>query len=150
MGGLERPIVVTANAPLAVRHELDFYATYDLTERLSFTTTGDYGRDAGGPGGSGVSWWGVGGYFRARATSWLAGAVRGEHFADTDGFTSGTKQTLAEVTATIEARTTTGPVTTIGRLEYRRDGSDARVFASTTPSSPTHQDTLTLALLCAF
>ncbi len=90
---------------------------YALTERVSLACTADYGHDAAN---SGVSWWGIGGYVRYRLVDWLAGAVRGEHYEDPNGFMTGTKQRLAELTATLEARDRVGPVALIGRLEYRR------------------------------
>ncbi len=146
MGGLERAPTRLFDPAQTFRHELDFYATYDLTDRISFASTADYGRDAAS---GGVSWWGVAGYLRVRALPWLAGTLRGEHLADTNGFTTGTKQRLAEATATIETREQVGRVTMIQRLEYRRDRSDTRVFESL--AAPlTRQDTVTAALIAAF
>ncbi len=147
MGGLERAPTRLADPTLSFRHELDGYATYDLTDRASFACTADYGHDAAG---GGAQWWGVGGYLRYRMVDWLAGAVRGEHYEDPDGFTSGARQRLAELTSTLEARDRLGPLLLIGRLEYRRDQSDRRVFEASAPRPSLHQDTLSMSLLTSF
>jgi hypothetical protein len=81
---------------------------------------------------------------------WLAGTLRGEHFADPNGFTTGTVQRLEEGTATIESRHTMGGVTAFGRVEYRRDRSDARTLVTASGTALTHQDTVTFAVLAAF
>lgn len=54
---------------------------------------------------SGVTWWGVAGYVHCRVLPWLAGTLRGDHFADPDGFMTGAKQRVAELTATLEVKT---------------------------------------------
>jgi Putative beta-barrel porin-2, OmpL-like. bbp2 len=147
MGGPERAPTRLSDPTLTFRHELDAYATWQATRRLMLAYTVDYGLDAAR---GGVSWWGLGGYLRVGVLDWLSCALRAEHFADGDGFTSGTAQRLAEVTGTVEVRGTVGPSTWIGRLELRRDQSDARAFEASTPSRSTHQDTLGVALLVAF
>jgi hypothetical protein len=147
MGGLERAPTQLANPTLSFRQVVDGYVTFKLTERLSFASTTDYGHDQAG---GGVDWWGVGGYARYLLMDWLAAAVRGEYYDDVQGFTSGTKQHIEEITTTLEARDHVGPLTVIGRLEYRRDQSDARVFVTGTPELSLHQDTLSLSALTAF
>jgi hypothetical protein len=147
MGGPERAPTRLSDPQLSFRNEFDGYARYELTKRIAIASTGDYGRDAAN---GGVSWWGVGGYLRVGMLRWLAGSLRAEHYADADAFTSGTKQRLAEVTATIEVRGELGPVKWIERLEYRRDQSDAHVFAAAGPELLTRQDTLGLSLMAAF
>jgi hypothetical protein len=143
MVGPERAPTRLADPTLSLRHELDAYATYALGERVAFAVTGDYGHDAAH---GGVAWSGIGGYLRGQMLPWLAAAVRGEHLADGEGFTTGTPQRLAELTMTLEARIHAGSVMPIARLEYRRDQSDQPVFD---PGRLTHQDTLSLALLAA-
>jgi hypothetical protein len=147
MGGPERAPTRLSDPTLAYRNELDAYATYQPTRRVALAYTVDYGRDAAS---GGVSWWGIGGYLRVEMSSWLATSLRAEHYADDDGFTTGTAQRLAEGTATIEGRVAVGPTTWIGRIEYRRDQSDARVFEASGPKPLTHQDTLGVAGLLAF
>ena len=146
-GGLERAPTHLSDPTLALRHELDASMIYALRTWLSFAATADYGLDASS---GGVSWWGVGGYARCRVLPWLAGVVRGEHYADPQGFTTGTAQRVAEGTVTAEASTHLGPVKVVGRLEYRRDQSDEPVFRAAAQRTLTHQDTSTLGLMAAF
>jgi hypothetical protein len=147
MGGLERAPTRLSDPVLSFRNEFDAYARYALTKRLAFAWTGDYGQDAAS---SGVSWWGMGGYCRVQALDWLAGSVRAEHYDDGDGFTTGTRQRLAEVTATAEVRGEVGPTRWIGRLEYRRDQSDEAFFETGGRALSTRQDTMGASLLAAF
>ena len=87
---------------------------------------------------------------RVEGPRWLAGTLRAEHYADGDAFTSGARQRLAELTFTLEARGEVGPVTTVGRIEYRHDQSDAHVFESATTRLSPRQDTLGIAFIAAF
>lgn len=145
--GLERAVTHLADPTLAFRHELDASVVYRLRSWLRFAATADYGIDARG---GEAQWWGVGGYGRASVLPWLALVLRGEHYEDPQGFTSGTAQRIAEATATVEASTLVGPVTLIGRLEYRRDQSDEPVFAWGNGARITHQDSTTAAVIAAF
>jgi hypothetical protein len=147
MGGPERAPTKLSDPTLTFRHELDAYATWEVTRLITLAYTVDYGLD-GARGG--VSWWGVGGYLRVGILGWLAGSLRAEHYADGDGFTTGNAQRLAEGTATLEVRGTVGPSTWVGRLEARRDQSDAHVFEASAAPRVTHQDTLGVAALVAF
>ncbi|HEY3815584.1 MAG TPA: outer membrane beta-barrel protein [Polyangiaceae bacterium] len=146
-GGLERAPTHLVDPTLTFRHELDASAVFALRSWLGFAATADYGRDARS---GGVSWWGVGGFARCRILPWLAAVVRGEHYADPEAFTTGTAQRIAEGTVTTEATTHVGPVTVIGRLEYRRDQSDEPVFRAAGQRTLTHQDSSTLGLMAAF
>jgi hypothetical protein len=146
MGGPERAPTRLSDPALAYRSVVDAYATYDLTREVSLACTADYGHDAAR---GGVAWWGAGGYVRFRPRDWFAWTVRGEHYDDSNGFTTGTRQRLAELTSTLELRDDLGPVALIGRVEYRRDQSDARVFQASTRLSP-QQNTLGMSLLTAF
>jgi hypothetical protein len=145
-GGLERAPTRLADPALAFRHTLNGNAVYTLTSELSFALSLDYGTDAAGQG---AAWWGIAGYARYRLVSWLGAALRAEHFADPGGFVSGTSQRLNEATFTVEARKEAGSVLLLGRLEYRREQSDARVF-SPDGAPLTRRDTVTLAIAAAF
>jgi hypothetical protein len=147
MAGPERAITRLADPALAFRNVVDASASYELTRRLTLAATGDYGHD---DAQGGVRWWGVGGYVREVFQEWLVGSLRGEHYDDEDGFSSGTPQRLAELTATLELRTRWGPLAASERLEYRRDQSDAPVFLGGSSGPSTHQDTVCLGLLVAF
>jgi hypothetical protein len=145
-GGLERAPTRLDDPSLAFRHELSGEVVYTLADRVSLAATSDCGVDAAG---GGATFWGVGGYIRARGPSWFSATLRGEHFADPDGFASGKRQWLAAATATLEARGSAHDVLFVGRVEYRRDRSDAPVFPSAGRPA-THQDTLTVSLAAAF
>jgi Putative beta-barrel porin-2, OmpL-like. bbp2 len=146
MGGLEHP-PTDLTAPLSFRNLLATYLVYQATARARFALAVDYGTDRAN---GGVTWWGVAGFARFQALPWLAAALRGEYLADPEGFITGTRQKLAEATATLELRTTRGRVQLIARGEYRHDQSNALVFTSSAPAIRSSQDTLTLALLAAF
>ena len=147
MGGPERAPTQLSRPALAFRSVFDAYARLELTKHVAFAWTGDYGEDAAN---GGVSWWGVGGYLRLDALGWLAASLRGEHYDDGDGFTTGAKQRLAEGTATVEAHGRVNAVTWIARIEARRDQSDAAFFASVGGGASNRQDTLGVSLLAAF
>jgi putative OmpL-like beta-barrel porin-2 len=147
MGGLERAPTRLSDPTLTYRSIVDGYVRYELTKRVSLACTGDYARDAAN---GGVSWWGVGGYLRVGMLDWLAGSLRAEHYDDGDGFTTGTKQQIEEVTATLEVHGALDAVRWTGRLEYRRDQSDAAFFANGIQGFSNHQDTLGVSLLAAF
>jgi hypothetical protein len=147
MAGPERAPQRLADPAEAMRHELDAFATYSPARAVTLAATADWGHDAAG---SGASWWGAGGYVVVRPTRHLAGTLRGERFDDPDGFMTGTAQRLAELTATLEVRTRVSGVTFIGRVEARRDHSDARVFDARKPASSTHQDTVGLGVTLVF
>jgi hypothetical protein len=142
VGGLERMPTRLYDPTLSFRHELDVYATYRLGERVSLAATGDYGTDAAL---GGVAWSGLGGYLRCQLTSWLDGTVRGEELTDRDGFVTGTRQRVVEATSTLTVRKQVDRFSFVGRLEYRRDQSDARPFARSGT-----QDTLTVSIGASF
>jgi hypothetical protein len=143
MGGLERP-PTNLGGPLSFRNLVDTYIIWRISPRLAVAATVDYGNDRG------AAWWGVSGYARAQALPWLAVALRGEYYADPKGFTTGTAQRLAELTATVELRGEVRRLRMVARLEWRHDQSTARVFDGAVKATLPTQDTLTLALLAAF
>jgi hypothetical protein len=141
--GLERAPTDLSNPTLAYRREWSALIEYGANRRLGFAAAADYGLDNSS---GGVSWWGVSLYARCRLLSWLSAVLRAEHYADADGFTTGTKQELKEATATLLAEVKPGPVSVAGRLEYRRDESNALVFRGEGARMLAHQDTATLGL----
>jgi hypothetical protein len=137
-GGLEPPLV-PPTAPLSFRNLIDAYATYKVTPWLSLSATGDLGRDHGATFG------GVAGYARfTLGPGWLA--LRGEHFADPDGFATGTSQHVDGITATAAVRghVPAGRVTTL--VEVRRDRSSAYTLAR----GAHVQDSIALAVLASW
>lgn len=147
VGGLERAPTRLADPTLTMRDVVDGYVRVALGKHASFACTADYGHDAAS---GGVRFWGAGGYARYAFAEWLAASVRGEHYDDADGFTSGTKQRLAELTTTLEARDTVGVLGLMSRLEFRRDQSDVPFFQTSSPRLSLRQDTVSLSLLAAF
>jgi hypothetical protein len=142
MGGLERAPTRLADPTMAWRNEFDACATWNASKRLALAFTSDYGHDEAS---GGVWWWGAGAYVRYRILPWLAATVRAEDFIDPDGFTTGARQRVAEVTATLEVRREISRATVIARLEYRHDQSDTRVF-----DGALTQDTATFAVMIFF
>jgi len=130
------------------RDVYDTIVTLNLTDKFSLAANGDYGRD-GGPGASGgsqSSWYGVALYGRYAFTDKTAMALRGEWYADPDGYTTGVVQTVGEITATGEWKLANALLT---RLEYRRDWSNQTPFIN--GISPSHaQDTLELGVVYTF
>jgi len=98
-----------------------------------------------------AAWGGIAGYIAYDWTKAPRTALRVEYFADVDGVRNGIRPAgqrldLYEVTATVEYKIWRGLV---GRLEYRHDWADEKVFNVNDPGpAPTSrsQDTLTLAL----
>lgn len=146
LGGLERP-PTQLDGKLSFRNVLSGYVTYTPVKPVTFSLAVDYGNDLAA---GGVNWWGVAGYARLQARPWLAATLRGEYFADPDGFATGTRQQLAEATATLEAQHRSGRARLLLRLEYRHDQSNRRPFEGAQPDSRSTQDTLTLALAATF
>jgi hypothetical protein len=146
MIGLEHP-PAQLGAPLSLRNLLNASVVVEPWAGISFALSADVGDDRAG---GGVNWWGVAWYARLALSGWAAAALRGEVLSDPDGFVTGTRQSVAALTTTAEARGRIGRLLVVGRLEYRHDQSDAPVFESATPASRTHQDTVTIALISAF
>ena len=102
-----------------------------------------------------ASWWGWAGYVAYDWTEQLRTAIRLEYFQDSDGIRTlavgpGSRVELYEVTATLQYKIWKGLV---GRLEYRHDSADEKVFSNRAPGNvPTGktQNTLTLALYYSF
>jgi len=102
-----------------------------------------------------ASWWGWAGYVAYDWTEALRTALRLEYFQDSDGVrtlavAAGSRVELWGVTATLQYKIWKGLV---GRLEYRHDSADSKVFAIRAPGYvPTgkSQDTITLALSYSF
>jgi hypothetical protein len=119
-----------------VRHLIDSTVAVNATDKLSYYFSVDYGRekllDA-----STATWVGMGGAMRYAFTPKIAFATRAEWFSDYDGYMTGTKQSMEEITLTGEYKLNRF---LMGRLEFRNDWSDKPVFekgSGTTKSQPT-------------
>lgn len=108
-----------------------------------------------------ASWTGAAGYIVYDWNDRLEFATRGEWFRDSDGSRTGLRQTLGEITETINYKIP-GVTGLLGRLEYRHDESNAAPFfgsniaLATSPNfpNPDHtyngQDTFMASAIYAF
>jgi hypothetical protein len=126
------------------RYLWDTTLTFNATPTLSLMVNHDYGKDrvAGAP----VRWQGVAAYARWQILPTWAVAPRVEWYDDRDGFTTGTSQTVKELTLTSEQKIDGGLVT---RVEFRRDFSDQPFFRKD-GTAVKSQSTVTIGLVYAF
>jgi len=92
-------------------------------------------------------WQGIAGAARRQITPKIAAAGRLEILDDMNGYTTGTKQTVKEYTATGEylwARRL------LARMEYRHDWSDVGTFHKGSNDMVDSQSTVTLGLVAIF
>ena len=127
------------------RHLADTIATYTLTPKVSLMGNYDYGSDtyAGVP----VHWQGVAGYLKFQPRKWLALSPRFEIYDDPQGYTTGTAQTLREVTGTVELKATD---TFLWRIEYRSDFSNESVFKTSDGELRKTQTSIAFGVLYSF
>jgi hypothetical protein len=130
-----------------LRWLLDLVGNYTGIEGLTLGANFDLGQeeDAAADGGS-ATWWGIAAYAAYDWTQKLRTAVRLEYFDDADGFRTGTGSSIGlfETTATLQYRIWRGLV---GRLEYRHDRADEKVFSGGTEKS---QDTIAVSVYYLF
>lgn len=108
----------------------DIVAVLRPTEELSFAAQVDLGYQAFPHSDrEDATWHGYALFARAAVTDWLAFALRGEIFRDPENGISGFRQTLSEVTGTIELIPFRSVPRLSVRLETRYDCSDEHVFA---------------------
>ncbi len=115
--------------------------------KVSFYLNVDYGAERRVARGS-DTWKGIAGAARFAPNQWFALSPRLEWFSDTDGFATGTPQSLKEFTLTAEFKIREG---ILMRPEYRRDWSD-RPFFDRGASTGVHknQDTLLAGIVAYF
>jgi hypothetical protein len=144
------------------RTVLDLVVNYTGIKNLILGANVDYGWEIDEPSLAGTrsrstdaTWWGFAGYVAYDWTEKLRTALRGEFFRDADGARTlavgpGAPVSLWEITATVQYKIWRGLV---GRVEYRHDQADEKVFKIRTPGLvPTgkSQDTITVALYYSF
>ncbi|MBI4456717.1 MAG: porin [Acidobacteria bacterium] len=127
------------------RHLWDTTVTYSVSPKLSLMGNYDYGMDRSS--GSRVHWQGFAGYARYQVNKVWALSPRFEWFDDPDGFTTGVRQGVKELTITSEQKINGGLLT---RFEYRRDFSDQGFFQKSGDRLVKAQSTLTFGILYAF
>lgn len=130
------------------RHLSSTVATVTVDPKVAFMGEFDYGADKFETGGGKASWKGVAGYIKLSNGSWFSFIPRIEWFKDSDGFSTGTAQSLKEATLTAEFKLAQG---LLSRLEYRRDWSDEPFFnRGGTPASSKSQTTLLAGFVVYF
>jgi hypothetical protein len=127
------------------RNLLDVVAIYAASDKLSVLGNFDYGHDKFE--GNGVDWSGVAVGVKYQATPTWAFSPRYELFTDSDGFATGTDQTVQEVTVTGEYK---APAGLLARIEFRTDFSDEEYFSKEDRDFTKTQPTLTFSLVYAF
>jgi hypothetical protein len=152
------------------RNLVDLGVVAHIGSRLTLMANADYGNDmnaiapamadpgipmptapdpaAAGAGATNAQWAGVALYVRVQATKRFAAIARGEIFWDIDGFRTGVKQRIMELTLTPELKITDSLVL---RGEFRIDQSDQGIFfKSDGTSTRKYQPTIALNALYAF
>ena len=145
------------------RTVLDLVSTYTGVKNVTLGFNFDYGWEpdeaslaaAATRRNNDAHWWGWAGYAAYDWTEKLRSALRLEYFKDVEGVrtlavTAGTPVELYSVTATLQYKIWKGLV---GRLEYRHDDANRKVFSVRAPGLvPTAetQDTLSVAFYYSF
>jgi hypothetical protein len=127
------------------RNLFDVVATYSATDKISILGNVDYGHDEFE--GDGVDWYGVALGLKYQATDKWAFIPRYEFFKDDNGFSTGTAQTLQEITLTGEYK---APAGLLARIEFRTDFSDEEFFVKDNGDFTKTQPTLLVGLIYAF
>jgi hypothetical protein len=145
------------------RTVLDLVVNYTGIKNLTLGLNLDWGfeddeaalRGSGTRSDNDATWWGYAAYAAYDWTEKLRTAVRFGYFKDADGVRTlavapGSKVSLYDVTATVQYKIWRGLV---GRVEYRHDQADERVFKIRNPgpaATSKHQDTISLVLSYLF
>jgi hypothetical protein len=134
------------------RHVFDSILNIQATDALYISLNADYGQETNIPAvvssvGTAV-WKGISAIGKYSLTDASAIAVRGEYYYDQNGFTTGTAQTLKEITLTYEYKFTPAFLT---RLEFRDDMSDMSTFEDDSGAfTKTSQSTLLVGAVYSF
>lgn len=131
------------------RHLFDFVGTIGLTDKLRLTINADSGHDENNSlitPGKDANWWMFVGYLRYDYNKWFSMNFRGESFDDEDGYRTGIRQHLWEVTITPEFRLNRHLVM---RPEFRHDKSNVMSFGGPANMKDT-QDTFAVNALVFF
>ena len=128
------------------RHLSDTIVNITATPKVSLVANYDYGKEATGASTS-VSWQGLAVYAKFQATPVVAFSPRFEWYNDPDGFTTGTKQKLKEITGTLEVKAADN---LLWRIEFRRDMSDKKPFRDADNILQDNQTSIGFGLLYSF
>ena len=129
-----------------IRNLYDTVVQYNQNDNMSYYVNFDYGRENNATGGGGQSWTGLA-FAARRAWGKYALAPRIEFFNDIDGFSTGVKQNVKEVTLTGEYKWSNW---LISRLEYRTDWSDKPFFNHNGDTYGKSQTTVLVGLMAYF
>ncbi len=129
----------------SARHLADTVALWEAHPKLSFMANYDYGMDR--QRRSRVKWQGIALYAKVTPLPNFRLSPRFEYFDDSNGFMTGTKQLLKEVTITADYQFNENMFM---RGEYRRDWSDESVFEHANVGTRSRQDSLTLGIVYTY
>jgi hypothetical protein len=124
-----------------MRTLVDLVATIKPTKKLAIILNYDDGKEQKALAGADVKWSGISGIVKYDFTDTYSLALRAEAFDDKDGYRTGVKQKLTEVTISPEIKLDGGLIL---KPEYRHDSSDKESFYNGTKKS---QDTLALGVM---
>ena len=143
-----------------MRTVLDWTLNYTGIKNLTLAANVDYGWENKEPSlvaaelrDTTATWWGLAGYAGYDWTEKLRTALRWEYFRDSDSVRTaaqapGLRTSLWETTATVQYKIWKGLV---GRLEYRHDQANERVFkVKSAGATSKAQDTLSVSLYYLF
>jgi hypothetical protein len=114
-----------------LRHLFDAQLTFTPIEPLNFHLNLDYGWEDGALNGGtkNAHWGGIAGWVRYKVTDVLEPVLRVEYYRDAEGFTTGLRQSLVGITATVNYKIGIGKFANIlVRPEYRFDHSNEDFF----------------------
>ena len=129
-----------------LRNLFDTVVQFNQNDNTSYYVNFDWGRDKNVDKGAN-NWTGAAFAMRRAVGKKFAIAPRIEFFNDHDGFTTGTKQTIKEVTLTGEYKVSNWLVS---RLEFRNDWSDQASFGKSGGKFGKSQPTVLLGLMAYF
>ncbi len=108
-----------------LRHLIDIVLVKSLGDKDALMVNADWARD----NAASATWFGIAVYWRRQLREKHFLTLRGEWFCDADGFATGVRQTVKELTLTYELPMQAFPNALV-RLEARHDFSTAAVFDS--------------------
>ena len=144
------------------RHLLDLVAGWQPIEPLQLKLNYDYGWEddavaTGGITGNNAVWQGLAGYARYAINDRAAVSLRGEFFNDMDGVRTAINGGINGIVSSgvkLYEWTLTGEYKLhehlIGRLEYRHDGSNEKVFRNRDVGQRSYQDTVAVEFIAPF
>jgi hypothetical protein len=142
------PTEIIRPAPRGRFHVLDTYATFNVTDNLTFAGEVDYVINRVDEFSAPSRVTGGAAYARYQFTPTFAIAARGEYMSDRGGLFSGLTQALKETTLTADFRLADGFLL---RGEWRRDFSNQEFFLTDTPGiRKSEQNTATVGLIWWF